>query len=113
MKSMLVTYPPIGGHSIQCDDERRVLVVDHERLIMFSPIQYRLLKLLLNHSDGSEPVPVADGDLVRAVFFCEMSVSMRVNLDKHFDNIRSKLRPYGLNVRRVVNYGYFLVAVSS
>jgi hypothetical protein len=30
---------------------------------------------------------------------------------KHFDHIRSKLRPHGLNAYRVTGYGYVLLAV--
>lgn len=31
--------------------------------------------------------------------------AIRENLDKHIDKIRSKLRPSGLDVRRVTKYG--------
>ncbi len=108
MKPTLVTCPPIGPHHIQRDDENRVVVIDHQRIIRFSPTQYRLLQPLLK----SGSVPVADEVLVRAAFSSELDEAMRENLDKHFDHIRNKLRPHGLSVRRVVNYGYVLLDAS-
>ena len=105
MSSLFTSYPPVGSHRVQCSDESRVVAVD-AMAIKFSPIEYRLLKLLLE----GQPVPVLDGKLVQVGFSCDMNSSARENLDKHIDKVRSKLRPSGLNIHRVTGYGYVLLA---
>ena len=104
MSSSFTSYPSIGSHRVQCGDESRVLAVD-SLVMKFSPIEYRLLKLLLE----GQPVPVLDGELVQVGFSCGMNSLARENLDKHIDKIRSKLRPSGLNIHRVTGYGYVLL----
>ena len=106
MSSLFTSYPAVSSHSIQCSDESRVLAVD-ARAMKFSPIEYRLLKLLLEE----QPVPILDRDLVQAGFSCRMNSSSRENLDKHIDKIRSKLRPSGLNIHRVTGYDMFYLRI--
>lgn len=104
MSSELVACPSIGTHSIRRSDKNRTVVID-SLLLRFSPTEYLLLKLLLSGQAVSEVY------LIQEAFSCEMSPSVRENLDKHIDKIRSKLRPSGLDVRRVTKYGYILLAV--
>ena len=108
MSSLFTSYPPVGSHRVQCSDESRVLAID-SMVMKFSPIEYRLIKLLLER----QPVPILDEKLMQAGFSCEMNSSARENLDKHIDKIRSKLRPSGLNIHRVTGYGYVLLAAPS
>jgi DNA-binding response OmpR family regulator len=104
--SNLVICPSIGKHHIQCNDESRVIIID-AFLLRFTPIEYQLFVLLLN----GERV-VFDGELVQNVFGCEMSPAIRENLDRHIDNIRSKVRAVGLNIHRVNKLGYVLLEAS-
>lgn len=97
----------IGPHRISCDDEQRALILDGRLSIHFSPIQYKLIKPLVE----SRQVPVCDAELVQVAYASENWREMHENLDKHFDNIRSKLRPHGLNTYRVTSYGYALMAL--
>ena len=104
MSSSLVDSPSIGNHRIQRSDKNRALVID-ALLLKFSPTEYLLLKPLLSGQ------AVSEHQLVQDAFSCEMSPALRENLDKHIDKIRSKLRPSGLDVRRVTKYGYILLAI--
>ena len=80
------------------------MVVD-SLMIKFTPIEYRLLLSLL----GGQAM--ADSDLVREAFSCELDRSVQKNLDKHIDKIRTKLQLAGLGLHRVSKYGYVLLAV--
>lgn len=107
MESSSVESFVIGPHQLCCDDEQRALILDGRLSIHFSPIQYKLIKPLVE----SRQAPVWDAELVQAAYASKNWREMRENLDKHFDNIRSKLRPHGLNAYRVDCYGYALMAI--
>jgi len=104
MSSKLAACSPIGTHCIQRNDESRTIIVD-DVMIRFTPTQYRLLISLLKGS------PVTDCNLVYEALSCHLKSLGRDNLDKHIDKIREKLRPSGLNIFRVVDYGYVLLAI--
>ena len=104
MSSALVPCPSIGTHRIQRNDENRILVVD-SLMIKFTPIEYRLLLSLLSGQ------VVADSNLTREALACKLDRSVRKNLDKHIDKMRSKLQLAGLGLHRVSKYGYVLLAI--
>ena len=104
MSSALVPCLTIGTHRMYRNDESRILVVD-SLMMKFTPIEYRLLLFLLSGQ------VMADSDLVREAFSCELDRSAQKNLDKHIDKIRTKLQLAGLGVHRVSKYGYVLLAV--
>ena len=104
MSSALVPCPSIGTHRIQRNDENRILVVD-SLMIKFTPIEYRLLLSLLSGQ------VVADSNLAREALACKLDWSVRKNLDKHIDKMRSKLQLAGLSLHRVSKYGYVLLAI--
>ena len=104
MSSALVPCPSIGTHRIQRNDENRILVVD-SLMIKFTPIEYRLLLSLLSGQ------VVADSNLAREALACKLDRSVRKNLDKHIDKMRSKLQLAGLSLHRVSKYGYVLLAI--
>lgn len=104
MSSALVSCSPIGTHHLWRSNESRAVIVDSV-MIRFTPTQYRLLIPLLNGS------PVTDSVLVREALSCDLKVLGRENLEKHIDKIREKLRPSGLNIYRIVDYGYVLLAI--
>ena len=104
MSSALVPCPSIGTHRIQRNDENRILVVD-SLMIKFTPIEYRLLLSLLSGQ------VVADSNLAREALACKLDRSVRKNLDKHIDKMRSKLQLAGLGLHRVSKYGYVLLAI--
>lgn len=97
----------IGPHRISCDDENRALIIDASISIRFSPIQYKLVKPLVK----SESAPLCEAALVKAAYASDNWHEMHDNLEKHFDNIRSKLRLHGLYAYCVNGYGYSLLAM--
>jgi DNA-binding response OmpR family regulator len=97
--------PNLSGHRIQRYDAQRTLVVDG-RLIRFTPTEYRLLLLLLEPGDHR----VSFARLVQGAFSCTVDASTLHMLEYHIDHIRSKVRPVGLDVYRIVRYGYLLAA---
>ncbi len=104
MSSTLISCPPIGSHSLQRNDESRLLIVDH-LVIKFTLREYRLLLLLLSC------MPTSDTSLIQeALLSSEDASSQRQSIDKYIDKIRSKLQPSGLTIRRVSKYGYILLA---
>lgn len=105
MGSTIITCPPIDRHSTKRSDEHIVFIDDNA--IHVSPKEYLLLVPLLDHPQHE----ASDEQLARAIFSCQTDKSMRETLKRHIDNIRSKLRPYGVGVSRVVMSGYNMVAL--
>jgi DNA-binding response OmpR family regulator len=94
--------PPIGDHHIQRSDEHKALIIDH-KMGKFTPTEYRLLIPLLNGQ------PVSDISLIQEAFTCDASPQIRKSMEKHIDNIRSKLHLCGLTIHRITKFGYVLL----
>lgn len=104
MISRLVSLSPVGTHHIQRDDANRILVIDN-RLVKFTAMEYRFILPLLDEQ------AVSDTELAHKVFSNKLEMWMQENIDKHVDKIRTKLRSSGINVYRIIKYGYILLAV--
>jgi DNA-binding response OmpR family regulator len=104
--SYLMDCPPVGKRRLQRSDESRVIIIDNV-LLTFTPIEYRLLLMLLNNKQI-----VSDNDLIREVFECDVSSSVRKCLERHIDKVRTKTRVAGLNVHRVTKLGYVLLDIT-
>ncbi|HEV2236612.1 MAG TPA: winged helix-turn-helix domain-containing protein [Ktedonobacterales bacterium] len=100
--------PYLGSHhTITTYDEHRLLLIDGNP-VRFTPLEYRLIRLLLDHAG----IPVPFDDLTRAAFQQDADLSTRRALDKHIDRLRSKLRPVGLTLAHVSRYGYVLLGTA-
>jgi len=95
----------IGSHQIVCDDARCSIIVDHARIVTFSRMQYRALKLLLSGKGVSEE------NLIEAVYGKSATLMEHEALYQLVRKIRDKLRPIGLTVLPVEQSGYVLVAI--
>jgi DNA-binding response OmpR family regulator len=101
----LVKHPtPSERHTITAHDHYRLLLIDGSP-VRFTPLEYRLVRLLLECSG----TPIHFDGLAHAAFGRDADLSTRRALEKHVDRIRSKLRPFGLAVPYVTNYGYVLL----
>lgn len=95
----------VHHHRIQCCVAACFLLVDGQQVLLFSPTDYRMVITLLEHL--GEAVPFED--LVEGSFDLQRDRGL---FGKHMTAIRASLRPLGLTVRCVNNYGY-LVQVAS
>lgn len=102
-RTSLVSCPSVGDHAIRRSDAYRTLVIDH-MVIRFTPKEYHIVLCLL------EGNTVTDSYLIQEVLGSQDNPVFRHNLDKYIDNIRRKLSPFGLNIYRVMKYGYNLLA---
>ncbi len=94
------------GKQIKRHDASRIIIVE-EIPVMFTPTEYRLLVYLLDQDIAKDEL------LIQALRVTNIDKStlkpVLRNLEKHIDNIKSKLRPIGLYIRRVHQYGFALV----
>lgn len=96
----------IGGLALKRNDQFRTLLIEDE-MVAFTPTEYRLILSLLNGE------MIADKTLVQAVFATDAIDRLILkNLEKHIENVKSKLRHTKLYIRRIHRYGYSLVAES-
>ena len=92
-------------HHIQRCDAACFLLIDGQRVLLFSPTDYRMVIALLEPL--GEAVPFED--LVEGSFDLQRDRGL---FGKHITAIRSSLRPLGLTVRCVNNYGYLIQVTS-
>ncbi len=98
---------PVGRYPIERFDHERTIRIERD-IIRFTPTEYRLLLLLLENR------PVTDREFYTAVFQYQVSdTHARLNLDKHIDNIRLKLRPHGFDVFRILRYDAYVLLHAS
>lgn len=93
----------IGGINAKRDDMLRTLFIQ-DIAVAFTPTEYRLLLLLI------EKQFLPDKRLMGV--FTSNSTNAHAEharLEKHLENIKSKLRPTGLCIRRIHRYGYSLM----
>src|SRR5258708_578149 len=101
--STLIPCRSIGNLVLKRNDTFRTLLVENE-IVAFTPTEYRLLLALL---DGCI---AEDTSLAASVFSINhLDKPARKNLERHIENIKSKLRPTGLYISRVYKCGYILV----
>ena len=90
------------GKAIRNYEQQRSLLVD-DLLVRFTPTEYTILCQLLSGDI------VSDTNLIQKTFITEQpDKTLKTCLDKHIENIRSKIRPTGLNIFRVNGFGYVL-----
>ena len=102
----LLPGPPIAGHSIQRDESQHVFLID-ENIVVCTPVQYRLLALLLSQADRCVPYRRLLAQLQDDL---PMSLKTKTKLIHLISDIRSKLWPLGLDIVSVLNVGYILLS---
>jgi DNA-binding response OmpR family regulator len=101
--SRLVPCRAVGGLSVKRNDELQALLIGDE-LIGFTGKEYDLLLQLLEHDFSSDKM------LMEALYHVSVvDKQSRLKLDRHVDNIKRKLKPTGLTIRRVHRAGYTLL----
>lgn len=101
----LIDLAVVGNHRIQKLDQATLLLIDGTKAILFTPTEYRMVIPMLQ--DIGEPVPFEQLIEVKGTFDRKRD---RELFHRHITSIRKKLRPLGLWVRCVTNYGYLTMA---
>ncbi|HEU5382221.1 MAG TPA: hypothetical protein VFV38_42955 [Ktedonobacteraceae bacterium] len=101
----LISCRSINGREIKRNDAVRTLVVEKDTVLVFTPTEYRIIQLLLEN-------PILPDRKLNETFFHVKAIDshMRKNLERHIENIKSKIRPVRFSIRRIHLYGYSLVA---
>ncbi|HEU5376894.1 MAG TPA: hypothetical protein VFV38_15770 [Ktedonobacteraceae bacterium] len=106
----LLPGPRIEGHSIQRDEEQKIYVID-QKLITCTPIEYRVLTLLLEQADRCVPFALLwtafqDESLTDATQIKQA----RIRLIHLMSHLRAKIWALGLDIVAVMNTGYLLLS---
>lgn len=95
----------LGQQKIYRNDSYRAIMVSNcatRSIAIFTPIEYRLLLLLL------QGVAVSDAHMMQDIFQQQQSELEKKRIEKHIDNIRGKL-PAEIYIYRISAYGYILL----
>jgi DNA-binding response OmpR family regulator len=103
--SSLQPGPHVAGHTISHDDQAQILLIDH-RLLVCTPLQYRLLTLLLSQAGHCVPY-----DQLIALLPPVSGKTMKTRLQHLISPLRAKLWPFGLDIACLNNMGYLLVTL--
>ena len=91
---------------MRCDDRYNTLFFPQEgRSVKLTPTEYRIFQLFTAQS------LLSDEALAQSIFGCASDESIKVALEKHVDHLRAKICVYGLDIRRVLRYGYVLLGL--
>ncbi len=95
----------ILGHTIEHSADRHTITIDG-RFVNFSPTEYRLMILLLQHAEQSKPF-VLFADLRQC--FRHPPDNLRRLLSRRMNYMREKLWPFELDIVSVRDQGYTLI----
>ena len=99
----------IGGRQIKYHPSRTIII--DESIVRLTPTEYRLFLALATNSKSFS----SDTELARALpQWAETPAEsidkyVQNSIKKHIDNLRSKIRPPGLEIRRIQDYGYIIL----
>lgn len=105
MNEPFARTPPLVSF-VRFDAGKHIISFQQEgRTVKLTPTEYRIFHLFT-----SQPL-LSDETLAHAIFGCASDESVKVALEKHIDHLRAKIRVYGLDIRRVLRYGYVLLGL--
>jgi len=99
---LLVHCSLIENMDIRYDDEHCLVIIEN-RILRFSPTEYKLIHLLLLHGIVTEAV------LLEGLSLQHTDNTASKHISKYMNRVRSKIKAYGLRVNRVHDYGYILL----
>jgi DNA-binding response OmpR family regulator len=100
---MLVRCPLIENIDVKYDDEHCLIIIGN-RILHFSPTEYKLVNLLLIHRIVTEVT------LLEALSLQQADKGTSKFISKYMNKVRSKIKPYGLQINRIHSYGYILLS---
>ncbi len=104
-QSVLSPGPSIQGHIIYHCAETRTIIIDGG-ILNLSHTDYRLLMLLLQHSESALPF-VSFIELKQC--FKDSQVNLRRSLSRRINILRERLWSYGLDIVNLRGQGYTLL----
>lgn len=103
---MLVRCLRIEDMDIKYDDEHNLVIIEN-RILRFSPTEYKLVHLLLMHGIVTETA------LLEVLSLQQADNAAPKLISKYMNRVRSKVKAYGLQISRIHNYGYMLLPFQS
>jgi DNA-binding response OmpR family regulator len=91
---------------IRYDDEHCLMITEN-RILHFSPTEYKLVHLLLMHGI------VTETDLLEALSLQQTDNTASKLISKYMNRVRSKVKTHGLQINRIYGYGYILLPSSA
>lgn len=99
---MLVHCSRIENMDIRYDDEHRLVIIEN-RILRFSPTEYKLVRLLLIHGI------VAEVALLEGLSLQDTDNAAPRLISKYMHRVRSKIKAHGLQINCIHDYGYVLL----
>ncbi len=103
---MLVHCLRIENMDIRYDDEHCLMIIGN-RILDFSPTEYKLVHLLLIHDIVTEVA------LLEGLSLQNTDNTASKLISKYMNRVRSKVKAHGLQVNRIYGYGYILLPSQS
>ena len=103
---MLVRCLRIEDMDIKYDDEHHLVIIEN-RVLRFSPTEYKLVHLLLMHGTVTETA------LLEVLSLQQADNAASKLISKYMNRIRSKIKAHGLQINRIHGYGYILLPSQS
>jgi DNA-binding response OmpR family regulator len=99
---MLVRCLRIENMDIKYDDEHNLVIIEN-RILRFSPTEYKLVHLLLMHGIVTETA------LLEALSLQQTDNAASKLISKYMNRVRSKVKAYRVQISRIHGYGYILL----
>lgn len=99
---MLVRCSLVKNMDIRYDDEHCLVIVEN-RILHFSPTEYKLVHLLLIHHIVTETALLDNLSLQQTDYGASKLIS------KYMNRVRSKVKAHGLQINRIYGYGYIIL----
>lgn len=98
----------IGKHHIDLHQHHRLLFTNDE-VIKLTPTEYQIIVCLLEERIAFDEMLATQALSNKG----QINKATHETLERHINNLRSKLRPYGLDIYRVHTLGYILAEEQS
>jgi DNA-binding response OmpR family regulator len=103
---MLARCARIENIDIKYDDEHGLVIIEN-RILRFSPTEYKLVLLLLINGI------VTEATLLEGLSLQQMDNGAPKLISKYMNRVRSKVKAHGLQINRIHGYGYILLPSQS
>lgn len=103
--SSFIPCRSMSGLTLKRNDALRLILIEDD-VTAFTPVEYRLLSVLLEKEVAEDRILIEEAFTTSAV-----NRSLLKNVEKHIENMRGKLRHTRLRICRLYKYGYVLVAL--